>query len=718
MTQTRRLCLLALLLAALSGAACQKDAPPNVLLITVDTTRADRLGCYGHQPAHTPNIDRLAAEGVLCDDAIAAAPITMPSHATILTGLYPPAHGVRDNGAYALGDEVVTLAERLRENGYATQAFVSAVVLAQRYNLVQGFDGYDDDLWAEDDPKMFMIRDRPAPRTAERFVAWFESWKGEAPRPPFFAWVHFFDPHHPWEAPREDRRLTQNPYDAEISVADRGVGTVLRALREAEVLDDTLVILTADHGESLGEHGEKTHAVFIYDATVRVPFILRFPRDLPAGRVYEGPVRHVDVVPTVLETLGLPGADETQGVDLGPALRGEQPTPSLSQYSESLLSEVGFGMAPLYGVRKDGYKWIRAPRAELYDLDNDPGELLNLHEPDHPLSGELDGELQRILDDSEGRAAEVTESPMNEETMEMLQALGYMAPAGDRAGVAGMDPKDGILIHGKLEDARHLAQREDWEGATEILRGILEEVPGHVSARNTLGMALMKQRKLEEAKDQYLQSLAAQPGQDRVLVQLGGIALIEGDIDQAEKHYRAALEESPGFVEAMASLGLVAALRGDEAGAGEWYTKAVAVDPSVPVAQRRLGDLHYEAGRYEDALRYYEATLKVAPSDFRATIQAGNAARRVVGPEKAGEYYARAAEIRPDSWIPAYNQACVFAVTGNVDGALAALERAYDTGLRAPRLLKQDEDLASLRELEAFRELVDKVAAAREAAAD
>src|SRR3954451_5042471 len=237
---------------------CQRfSRRPNVLVITIDTLRADHLGCYGFHLAHTPAIDALSSEGVRCANAVSSAPITMPSHTSIFTGLFPPAHGVRDNGAYALGNDAVTLAERLRDAGYTSSAFFSNLVLNRRYNLNQGFETYDDDLWAEDDPKLFMIRERPAPKTADRFLKWFGEWD-KAKAKPFFTWIHFFDPHQPYRPSAADAALSVTPYDAEIAGVDRQIGRIVETLRTKGVLDNTLLILTADHGESLGEHGEQT----------------------------------------------------------------------------------------------------------------------------------------------------------------------------------------------------------------------------------------------------------------------------------------------------------------------------------------------------------------------------------------------------------------------------------------------------------------------------
>ena len=696
------------LLLLLTG--CSRRAThPNVLVITIDTLRADHVGSYGYKVARTPNLDRLAAEGVRCADAISAAPITMPSHSSIFTGLLPPAHGVRDNGSYALGDDAVTLAERLKRVGYRTQAIVSALVLNRRYNLSQGFDGYDDDLWSEDDPKLFMIRSRPGPKTAVRAVKWLHSWQREKVRKPFFLWVHFFDAHQPYSAPPAELGLAPTPYDGEITVADRGVGKILAELERQGILDDTVVVLTADHGESLGEHGEKTHALFIYDATVHVPLFFRVPGQLPKGKVYSGPVRSVDIVPTVLGLLHLPGGAETQGTDLGPAFRGDVEPPDLAQYSESLLSEVGFGMAPLYGVRHGGFKWIRAPKAEIYDLKRDPAEVKNLYPREARRGAILDRELGTILADSQRRALKPRAAAMDQETEEALQSLGYLAPRAQRDAVAGMDPKDGIGIYNKLEDARHFAQQEKWAEAEKLLREIMVVTPRNLSAQNVLGLILLKEGNLPGARTEYLRSLALDPGQFRVYGMLGTIDLLGNDLDGAEKDYQRGLAISPGFVEAMSNLGMVQSLRGDEKGAQEWYRKAAAVDPTFPRVWRRLGDLYFERQDYPKALDAYRRTLKEEPEDFEANLQAGSSARHTGDAVAAAAYFHRAEKSRPDSWLPLYNLACLRAVGGDARTALEQLDLAVRHGFRNPDLLAKDPDLDSVRKSPGYPDLLAKV---------
>ncbi len=616
---------------------------------------------------------------------------------------------MRDNGVFTLDDQAVTLAERLKAAGYETRAFVSGVVLNRRYGLAQGFDGYDDGLWAESDPKMFMIRERKAARTIDQALEWLASRTGRASRRPFFAWIHLFDPHQPANPPAWTRSVTATPYDGEIAYADRELGRFVAALRERRLLDDTVVVYTADHGESLGEHQEKTHAIFIYEATVRVPLIIRYPKLFKAGTAYAGPVRHIDIVPTLLGILGRPGGEQTPGIDLTPAGRGEKLPPDLVQYSESRLSELGFGMAPLFGLRVGSWKWIRAPRPELYDLQVDPRELSNVYDANGALAARLDGELDRIFADCRGRAVRERANPLSSETEETLRSLGYLAAKGARESMGGMDPKDGIAIHNDLEAARHAAQRSDWTAAEEGLRGILAKVPGHLTARNVLGLACLRQGRLEEAKAEYRASLEADPGQSRVFVQLAAIALLENKLGDAESLLRQALDVTPGFVEAYSNLGLIASLRGDEAGARSWYDKAVAVDPEFPAVYRRVGDMHFEKGQWEKALAAYRTAIEKFPRDYRALVQAGTSSRRLGRLGDAEDLFRRAIKAGRGTWVPHYNLACLFVAQGRIPAAAEEMRQSLKRGFNSLKLLMEDPDLAGLRASEPYRKILEAV---------
>jgi len=702
-TAWRLLSLVLLSGVVLSFAACApRDRPRNVLLITVDTLRADHLGAYGRVQARTPVLDALAAEGVRFEEVSSVAPVTMPAHASIMTGLLPPAHGVRDNGAYALPAAAQTLAERFRDAGYDTAAFVSAVVLGRRYGLDQGFDVYDDALWDQPDPATFMIRERPARQTLDRALDWLDRRLDTASDRPFFVWVHLFDPHQPYRAPEAFAAGAASPYDAEIAYADHELGRLLEELRQTGRLEDTLVVATADHGESLGEHEEQTHAIFVYRSTIRVPLILRHPASLGRGKVVAEPVSVIDIAPSILAATGLPSLPAAQGIDLLPLVRGGKGPADRVRYSESLVAQLGFGMAPLFAVRSATHTWIRAPRPELYDLRVDPGELRNLAGEAPPEASDLDVALQLVLDDSAGRALVAVENPMSRETMEMLQSLGYLQGERERAAVDGMDPKDGIRIYNLLEDARHAAQDEDWPRAEALARAILEQIPGHFSARGVLAMVHFRTRRLDEAEAEYRRMIADDPRQFRLYGMLALIDLYRGDLDAAERSLHAALAVSPGYVEAIGQLGMVAMLRGDPDAAQDWYRKALAIDPGFPSTYRRLGDLHYQRGEHAAALAQYREALARNPADLRSLVQAGNSARRTGDLAAARGYFERAIAVAPGDWIAAYNLACLDAVGGDHDAALRRIDQALQAGFTRVSLLQADPDLEALRRDERF----------------
>ncbi|MGH9388299.1 MAG: tetratricopeptide repeat protein, partial [Vicinamibacteria bacterium] len=354
-------------------------------------------------------------------------------------------------------------------------------------------------------------------------------------------------------------------------------------------------------------------------------------------------------------------------------------------------------MAPLVGIRADGFKWIRAPKPELYDLRADPKERKNLYASDPRRAAVLEQRLERVLADSRSKSVEAADNPMTRETMENLISLGYLTPRKDRESMGGVDPKDGIVIHSKLEDARHFAQRRQWKRSEDLLREILQVLPGHVSARNVLALTLLRQERLEEAREEYRCSLETDPKQSRVLAVLGALELHAGRRAEAESLFRASIAITPGFVEALASLGFLETLRGNEKAAQEWYAKAIAADPVFPRTHRLVADLFYEHGDWAKALAEYENALRVVKGDFQALIQAGNCARRLGSANRARDYFHSAEKLRPDSWVPPYNLACLEALEGNPDEALRQLEASVARGLDDPDLLGSDADLASLR---------------------
>ena len=670
-----------------------------MLLVTFDTTRADHLGCYGYPLARTPALDALAAEGMRAERHSTVAPITLVAHASMMTGLYPPAHGVRDNGTYRVPDEVTTLAEIVRDNGYCTAAFVSALVLDRRYNLGQGFEHYDDDLWGEDAAPLFMIRDRPAPRTAARALAWLDGWSNADKRPPFFLWVHFFDPHQPYEARGGRALLSPTPYDSEIAVADGGFEAIVSRLRELSVLDDTVVIASADHGESLGAHGEKTHAIFTYETTLHTPFILRYPKRVASGTRYAEPSSAADVTPTVLDLLGLEGRGPLQGRSLlaAPIKR--------AVYAESYAPAVGFGMAALEVLRDGDWKYIRAPRPELYDLRVDPREENNLAASHPDVTQRMHEALATLIAESVARAPRApADVPLSQRDYETLMALGYVAQPTAVSVLKAqsptpIDPKDGLPIYRAVEDARHAGQRGDWAAAEKILVDISHQHPENTQALAILGLAQLRQGKLDAAQTSYARVLAVSPSSYRAAAMLGHVALERGDVARAEKHFQTAAGMAPDFLEATLWAGYTALLRGDAVAADAWFSKGEARDPSFFQLYRRVGDASFRRHEWLRALDFYERLLTHVPLHFPALVQAGLAAAHANDFVKATTNLTMARDLRPDSWLPVFNLGWVEAQQGHDQQALALVREAVHLGFNRPELLESDDDWRGLRSL-------------------
>lgn len=687
------------LAALLLICACKKSAPPaqpNVVVITVDTLRADHLGCYGFEQARTPNIDALAAQGVRVDRAMAAAPITLPSHTTLFTGLNPPAHGVRDNGLYKVPDEAETLAERLKAEGYRTQAFVSAWVLHHRFNLNQGFDGYDDVLEDEGNPEMFRVPERPGKDTMDDVLRWLDSALVPSSKSPFFLWIHLFDPHQPYAPPEADAQASPTLYDGEIASVDRQIGRLVDKLKEKKVLDDTILVFTSDHGESLGEHGEATHALFIYESTMHVPLIFRYPHGLPAGNVYGGSVGGVDVMPTILGLAGLkPNA--TQGADISKALAGTVDAPSRSPYSESAHPELEFGMAPLYGLRSNQWTYIRAPRAELYDRSTDPGETHNLLEDAAAATDSsraqalvLDQALTEVFEDSKrfGMASEVR--PIDDETTKMLQALGYMDASDAPVGVVGMDPKDGVQLFNAMDEARHLALGKNYQAAKEVLLRLLDAAPSNASARNLLAVCELYLGNMDAVEKLYLESLAHEPRQPQVLTQLGRLRMGEGKFDAARAWLLEALTVDPAFTDAMIFMAYIEIKEGKPEAATAWYERAIESDPENPTRYQKHGDFYFRQNEFEKAKRWYEKALEAQPNSYLGATQAGMSALRLNDIATAERYFVLATRNNPNAWQPLYNLACVQSKKDAPDAAFGYLQQAIAIGFADSALLRSD----------------------------
>ncbi len=547
----------------------------NVLLVTLDTTRADHLSCYGYRAAQTPTIDSLVDRGVIFDHAFTPVPVTLPAHATIMTGLEPFRHGVRCNGQYQLREDHVTLSEVLAAEGYTTAAFVASFALDERFGLNQGFETYDFRVSDEGrrGPLSFE-NERHAGHVTDAALHWLDAQNRAADSDPFFMWLHYYDPHAPY-APPHDSRLARPTsliaaYDAEIAFVDTQLQRLMSALDERQLRDETLVVLVSDHGEALGDHGEDEHSGFIYDETVRVAWILSCPALFASQhRVDDRIVGLVDVAPTILELLGVVGPTDMDG--LGQFTAPFDPDRAI--YLETLLTKEQFACAPLHGLRRLSDKLIVAPRSEYYDLRNDRRELENLWDRSDSECAALTDRLKTIMRTSE--SATSAERVMSDDEVRRLASLGYVAfQTGDSTTLA--DPKDRIPMLGELRGA----------------------------------IALMQQGRLREALTVAREKAVAMPGVDTPVLLM---AQIHKRLGQRDAALEALKEYSDRYVSLEVLVGL-AIVHFELGQFDEMEAVLQAVehqDPRRGVVSMIRGDRYFAEGRYEEAARAYAVAIEL-----------------------------------------------------------------------------------------------------------
>jgi arylsulfatase A-like enzyme len=445
-----RLLILLLATAVCPGAvwwqAARVRSPIGIVIISLDTTRADRLSVYGFMDATMPHLERLAREGTVFDQAISVAPLTLPAHCSLFTGLFPPAHGVRDNADQPLASEQTTLAEILRGQGFRTGAFVGSIVLDEHRGLAQGFDHYSG-VRVSEDRATAEAPQRRADEVVTDATRWLDGIAGSR----FFLWAHLYDPHRPYDPPEPFRSRYTDRYVGELAFVDSQIGRLLEALDRRKLLDRTIVVVVADHGESLGDHGERDHGIFVYESVMRVPLIIRGPTVLP-GRIADV-VRLVDVMPTVLDLLNL-ARPPTDGVSLVATMRGAPRQLDLEAYSESLYPQR-FGWSSLRSLRSGRYTLIDAPRPELYDLEQDPFEERNIYNERRDLAALLKQRLAALERSERARSEVGDENVPSAELQQRLASLGYVGsretPASPHADDLP-DPKDCVAGAGSLEE--------------------------------------------------------------------------------------------------------------------------------------------------------------------------------------------------------------------------------------------------------------------------
>lgn len=577
----------ALVLGLLSASACGggQARPAGILLITLDTTRADHLGCYGDASAVTPNLDALAQQSVRFDQAMAAVPVTLPSHATMFTGLYPPTHGVRYNGMFRLGETSVTLAERLREAGFATGAVPAAYPVNAKSGLVQGFEIYKD-LFSEPGAEKLSV---DAMRSAADVVkVGLETIHAVASKP-FFVWLHFFDAHHPYVPPFPySAQFRDHPYDGEIAYVDEQLGELFAALKKDGLWDRIVVIVAGDHGEGLYQHGERLHSQLVYESTLRVPLLIKAP-GASAGAVIREPVTLADLAPTILDLARLPVPSGLDGISLRESLNSGK-APLRPVYFESLAGSLAFGWSPIEGVRRGKWKVIRGKETELYDLDTDPQETNDLAGVDAPMASDLTALLDADLARWQASAAPATttEAPVDAEALARLASLGYVGGTVSDSGRGGPNPKDLVHLESELLLLQDIMLARQFDRAMLAIPTILKADPGNRLALHDAAEASAGLGDFASAEKYAREVIKLYPEFFPAVVTLGRVEVAKKQYREAEKVFREGLSRFPDEPILLYSVALSLIAQGKPADAEPLVVKALSgknPDPAFHVLQ-------------------------------------------------------------------------------------------------------------------------------------
>jgi choline-sulfatase len=658
------------------GAALRRDQfhRANVLLVTIDTLRADRLGAYGNRDGLTPTLDGIARAGVRYARAISHAPMTLPSHTAILTGLSPRRSGVRNNTTFRLDDRVPTIATFLKKAGYRTGAFVGAFVLDSRFGLAKDFDVYDDRL-PHGDRASFHFAERRGDAVVKAATDWILGSNATNPdsrganpesrtQNPWFAWVHLFDPHAPYAAPPEFR-TGRTPYDAEVAYADAMLGRLFESLRSAGQLDRTLIVVTADHGESLGEHGETTHGLFAYESTIHVPMIVSGPGIRPA--VVPDAVAHVDVVPTILDLVGAAIPPNLEGRSLVDPIPRDRPL-----YFEALDAYLTRGWAPLKGIIQNGWKYIDLPEAELYDLASDAGEAHNVIGPGDRTNG-LQRALAALESGGDARAAAV---PLDADAAVRLRSLGYVGGTTARpsAPTVADDPKRLVALNEQFNSALTAFEEGRGQEALQGFADVLSARPDFASARTSAATVLLSQRRANEAVRLLREAPASQRESPQILARLGAALRDAGDLGGAAAALEQARRLDDGNVDVLADLAVVYAAQGRTADARRLFDELATKNPSAATTWYNLGLFELQTGRPAAAVAALRQAVAREPSYGEAWHALGAA---LAGTDPAGaiDAWRHAEPLLPQDYDLLFNLGMLTAQSAQPRTAIPYLRR-------------------------------------------
>jgi arylsulfatase A-like enzyme/tetratricopeptide (TPR) repeat protein len=700
----------------------------NLLLVTIDTLRADHLPAYGYTKIHTPNLDRLANESFVFEDVVAQVPMTLPSHTCILTGLLPPAHGIRDNAGFILDSKVNTLAETLKSKNYETAAFISAFILDSQFGLDQGFDHYSDNFSLV----QANVDSTHVSRRAEETELEVDAWLRKNSDQKFFLWVHYYDPHDPYDPPEPYKtEYASSLYDGEIAYTDHVFGKLYDLLDQLQLREKTIVIMTGDHGEGLGDHKEQTHSIFIYNATQHVPLMIRLPKIKPER--IKGVVSLVDIVPTVLEWLGVQPDQNMQGRSLIPLIEGKDHS-SRAAYSESIFPELHYGFSPLKRIATDQYEFIDAPNPEVYDRVNDRSELKNLIKEKPEIANALQKRLDEILKSSQ-TAAKQTQK-MDPETEEKLRAMGYVGTiVASTPESLKIDPKDKIDLLEAISQAHQALTKKNFPFVVETTTRILQQDPNIVDAHYLLASAYLSLNENEKALTEMLKTIQLKPDHSQTLYNLAFYYQLQGNLDEAEKWYLQLLKVVPEHLSACMNLIDVYRQKNEPEKAKIYLAKIVAsyekalketevaenraplleklaqayfaigdleqsektlkegiqLMPNRPMTHFHLGAIYQQKKEFDKAIAEYEAESKISPNNFKAFFNLGVLYRHSGQLQNSIQSFQKALQLNNQFYPTYYQLAEVYLITNsNLDEALRLVELAnQQTPTKEGELLRQ-----------------------------
>ena len=630
------------------GAATSSGTPTNVVVITIDTLRADHLGCYGYKQIRTPAIDALAGDSARFERAYTAVPVTLPSHTGIFTGTYPMLSGMHDFAANKLNPSQPTLASVLKDQGYTTAAVVGSAVLDSRFGLNRGFDFYYDHFdFSRLQESNLEEMERPANVVADVALDWL----GKNYQKKFLLWMHLYDPHYPYRPPAPyDGEYKDRPYDGEIAFADSQVARLIDFLKQKGLYKSTMIVLSGDHGESLGEHGEKTHGFFIYNATLHVPLIIHLPTS-GTGKTVTQLVNLADLMPTVLQELKIEVPKQVQGQSLLPVIENNHKDVR-GLYAETFLPRLHFNWSELRSVETDNFHFIDAPKPELYDLSKDPGETQNLFSQKKAVAEEMRAKLAALIRQYSSGEELAVKTGLDPALMERLKSLGYAGFSGGGSDPTITDrtladPKDRILVYELVSDAMAESQHGQYADSTEKLRAALKTEPDSISVHYLLGLNYYRMRQFSDAVSEFQHVLKLSPDYTLAVFYLGLAYGRTGDFDQAITTLKRALELDPTNFSAAYNLGAAYLKKQMLPESVAAFREAIAIYPEYVEAQRALGELLLYQGQTDEAVIHLRQAAELAPSDPGNHVALAKALAQKGLTDEAAEEMRKAQQIGP-----------------------------------------------------------------------